>query len=74
MSNKSRLVAFLLATCLGVFGSHRFYLGRTTSGFLLLATLVFLFPVAFVWTMIDMFVIFSGNMKDSNNEKVEKWW
>jgi Predicted membrane protein len=37
-SEKSRGVALALATVLGVFGGHRFYVGKTGTGILMAAT------------------------------------
>ena len=38
-SDKSRGVALALAIVLGVFGGHRFYVGKTGTGILMAATL-----------------------------------
>jgi len=64
---KSLLLAYLLWLVLGLFGAHRFYLGRYLSGALLLAlslscaaftlssvgTLVFTFIVPLLWLAVD---------------------
>lgn len=46
---RSRIVAFLLAICLGGIGIHKFYLGQNGQGILYLL---------FCWTGIPMFIAF----------------
>ena len=66
---KSMLVAYLLAIFLGGLGVHRFYLGRTNSGIVMLVMcivgwltaafvigLVLLIPLA-IWLLVDLFLI-----------------
>lgn len=52
-------VAYLLAIFLGVFGAHRFYLGRAGTGviMLLLTLTVFGLAITSIWTLIDLFLI-----------------
>ena len=61
-SDKSNGVALLLCSFFGVLGVHRFYVGKTGSGILMLFT----FGLAGLWTTIDWFVILFGKFKDSN--------
>ncbi len=56
---------WLLWVFLGLFGAHRFYLGRIGTGFAQLFTLGGLF----IWAIIDVFLI-SGMLKD-NERKVQ---
>ena len=74
---KSLGVTFLLWWFLGVFGAHRFYLGRTGSAMMML--LLFLFSLALtlvfvgfvgllavsVWWLVDAFLI-SGMVREHN--------
>ncbi len=69
MSNKSRLVAFLLAFFLGVLGIHRFYVGKIGTGVIWLLT----GGVLGVGVLVDWIVILCGNFKDKEGNKLEKW-
>lgn len=66
---KSPLIAYLLLLVVGGFGAHRFYLGRTGSGVLILVmwilgwitlpVMVGIVPLAIVglWVLLDLFLI-----------------
>lgn len=69
MSEKSRLVAFLLCFFLGGLGVHRFYVGKVGTGILWLLTAGLFGIGAFV----DFIVILCGNFKDKQGNKVSKW-
>ena len=69
MSDKSRLVAFLLAFFLGVLGIHRFYVGKIGTGVIWLLT----GGVLGVGVLVDWIVILCGNFKDKEGNKLEKW-
>ncbi len=69
MSNKSRLVAFLLAFFLGVLGIHRFYVGKIGTGVIWLLT----GGLLGVGVLVDWIVILCGNFKDKEGNKLEKW-
>ena len=68
-SEKSRGVALALATVLGVFGGHRFYVGKTGTGILMAATL----GGAGLWWLYDMILIASGSFRDVNERLVRRW-
>jgi TM2 domain-containing membrane protein YozV len=68
-SEKSRGVALALATVLGVFGGHRFYVGKTGTGVLMAATL----GGAGLWWLYDMILVASGSFRDANNRLVRRW-
>jgi uncharacterized RDD family membrane protein YckC len=60
VSSKSKSKTFLLCYFFGVFGIHRFYLGKLLTGVLMLVT-----GGGFVvWWLIDLFRIVSGRFKD----------
>lgn len=69
ISNKSRTTAFLLAFILGVFGAHRFYVGKHGTAILQMLT----FGGFGVWLMIDIVFILVGNFRDKKGYKVKNW-
>jgi hypothetical protein len=69
VSDKSRLAAFLLALFTGVFGGHRFYLGKVGSGILQLCTL----GGMGIWWLADMVLVASGEFRDVNGKRVLRW-
>ena len=72
MSNettKNILPAFLLCFFFGIFGVHRFYVGKIGTGILQILTLGGLG----VWTLIDFIMIVVGSFKDSDGNKITEW-
>jgi TM2 domain-containing membrane protein YozV len=63
---KSKIAAGLLALFLGAIGVHRFYLGYTGIGvvMLLMFLSVILIPFVALWALIEAIVIFCGGMRD----------
>ncbi len=68
-SPRSRLVAAVLCAMFGVFGAHRFYLGKTGTGILMVIT----FGGLGVWTMIDLILILFGVFRDVDGKRVFDW-
>ncbi len=68
-SPKSRTVALLLAVFLGVFGAHRFYVGKTSSAVLQLVTLGGLG----IWWLADLIIIVSGSFRDDEGRLLSSW-
>jgi TM2 domain-containing membrane protein YozV len=68
-SPKSRLVTQMLAFFLGVFGFHRFYVGRIQSGILQMLTLGGLG----VWWLYDNIMILAGSFRDADGLLVSDW-
>lgn len=68
-SPKSRLTAQLLAVFLGVFGAHRFYVGKTQSGILQACTLGGLG----LWYLYDNIMIAAGSFRDAEGALVANW-
>ncbi|RRG18227.1 TM2 domain-containing protein [Weissella viridescens] len=66
---KSTVLAYILAIFLGVFGAHRFYMGKTGSGVAMLLitilTLGFGMIITGIWDIVDLFLI-PGWIKESN--------
>ena len=68
-SEKSRAVALALCIPLGVFGAHRFYVGKIGTGLLQLCTLGGLG----LWYLYDLITIASGEFRDGDGSKVSLW-
>lgn len=69
VSPKSRLVALLLEMPLGVFGAHRFYVGKIGTGIAMLCSLGGLG----IWWLVDMILVASGEFRDAEGKKVLRW-
>ena len=68
-SDKSRGVATALAALLGPFGAHRFDVGKTGTGALMVATLGGLG----VWWLYDLIVVAAGDFRDAEGRRVSRW-
>ncbi|MEO8620434.1 MAG: TM2 domain-containing protein [bacterium] len=68
-TEKRILPAALLGFFLGVFGAHRFYVGKYGTGVLQLFTLGGLG----IWALIDLIMIVCGEFKDAEGEKIKEW-
>ncbi len=87
ISQKSRLATVLLTLFLGIFGAHRFYMGkiRTAIVMLILSVLylvtvrfwgmIMFIPLAIVglWAFIDFIFAVSGIMKDREGRLIKNW-
>jgi hypothetical protein len=68
-SDKSRGVALALAAILGPFGAHRFYVGKTGTGVLMLCTL----GGAGLWYLYDLILVAGGSFRDADDRLVSRW-
>lgn len=68
-SEKSRAVALALCIPLGVFGAHRFYVGKIGTGLLQLCTL----GGMGLWWLYDLITIASGEFRDVDGHRVRHW-
>lgn len=68
-SDKSRAVALVLGLVLGVFGAHRFYVGKVGTGILMLCTAGGLG----IWYLVDNIMIASGGFRDAEGRLVTRW-
>ena len=69
MSEKSRLVTLFLCGWLGVFGAHRFYVGKTGTAILWLFT----FGIFGIGYFVDLIMIVLGKFFDASNKPVLIW-
>jgi TM2 domain-containing membrane protein YozV len=69
VSTKSRLVLVLLTWFFGVWGIHRFYLGKIGTGILMFLTL----GGFGIWYLIDLIMAIAGEMTDKEGKPIRKW-
>jgi hypothetical protein len=68
-TDKRILPASLLCFFLGVFGAHRFYVGKIGTGILQVCTLGGLG----MWALFDLIMIITGNFRDRDGTKITEW-
>lgn len=66
-SEKSFAAAAILCFLLGSLGVHRFYVGKTGTGILMLLT----GGGCGIWTLVDMIKIITGNFTDSEGQRIK---
>lgn len=69
ISTRKILPACLLCFFFGVFGTHRFYVGKVGTGLLQMLTLGGLF----LWVVLDMILILSGRFTDVDGAPLKDW-
>ena len=69
ISDRSRGVALALAGVLGVFGCHRFYVGKIGSGLCQLFT----FGGFGIWYLYDVIMVASGSFRDADGRRIVNW-
>lgn len=67
ISDKGFVPTLLLAFFLGVFGVHRFYVGKVGTGLLMLVT----FGGFGIWSLIDFIMIAVGSFKDKDGRVIK---
>ena len=73
ISGKDWLVCLILLAFSGMLGIHKFYLGRTSEGVVMLVlTLTFIGAIAsFVLWIIDLIQLVSGDFKDAEGKYIK---
>jgi TM2 domain-containing membrane protein YozV len=69
VSSRSRLAALLLCFFLGVFGVHRFYVGKIGTG----VAMIFTAGGLGIWVLIDFIMIIVGGFTDIDGKFVLDW-
>ncbi len=69
ISERTRGVALPLAFLLGFFGAHRFYVGKTGTGLLMLGTM----GGMGMWWLYDLILIVAGEFRDADGRRVVRW-
>jgi len=67
ISEKGFVPTLLLCFFLGVFGVHRFYVGKIGTGLLMLFTLGGLG----IWSLVDFIIIVCGNFQDKQGQQIK---
>lgn len=72
-SEKQLIVAFVLSFFLGIFGAHRFYVGKVGSGLAMLFLTLSLIGliVSAVWNLIDWITILCGAFRDAEGKVIK---
>jgi TM2 domain-containing membrane protein YozV len=68
-TDKRILPAFILCFLLGVFGAHRFYVGKIGTAVAMLLTIGGLG----IWALVDLILIATGSFKDANGIRITEW-
>lgn len=66
MNQKNRTLVALLAFFFGVFGAHRFYVGRYGTGVVQLLTIGGLG----IWAFVDFIIVLFGGFKGAEGNKI----
>lgn len=72
VSGKSGIVTLLLCLFLGVFGIHRFFVGKTGSGIAQLILSILTASIGgIIWATIDLIMILCGSFEDKNGDVIK---
>jgi TM2 domain-containing membrane protein YozV len=63
---RSKTTALILAIFLGWIGAHRFYVGKSGTGLLMIVVVVCSLGLGWIWTLIDIIMIATDKFVDSN--------
>jgi TM2 domain-containing membrane protein YozV len=68
-TDKRILPAFLLCFFLGIFGAHRFYVGKVGTAI----AQIFTIGGLGIWTLIDLILILTSSFTDKNGVRITQW-
>jgi TM2 domain-containing membrane protein YozV len=68
-TDKRILPAFLLCFFLGVFGAHRFYVGKIGTAVAQLCT----FGGLGIWWLVDLILVLTSSFTDKNGVRITQW-
>ena len=68
-SDYTRLPIFILCLLFGVFGVHRFFVGKVGTGVLMLITIGGLG----IWYVVDVILIIFGQFRDRDGRRILRW-
>jgi TM2 domain-containing membrane protein YozV len=68
-TEKRILPAFLLCFFLGIFGAHRFYVGKVGTGI----AQIFTIGGLGLWWLFDLILILTSSFTDENGVKITEW-
>ena len=69
ISDKKRLLTAILCSVFGIFGAHRFYVGKVESARVQLYTV----GGVGIWMVIDLIIILFGEFSDREGRKIKDW-
>ncbi len=69
VSKKNRLAALLLCFFFGVFGVHRFYVGKIVTAIIWLLTA----GIVGIGVVVDFILIIIGSFTDKQGNKLQNW-
>jgi hypothetical protein len=69
VSDKKRLLTTIICAAVGIFGAHRFYVGKLGTGLLQLFTVGGLG----IWYVVDFLILLFGEFTDSKGRKIKEW-
>ena len=70
VSDKKRLLTTILCTVFGLFGAHRFYVGKTGTA----KVMVFTIGGVGIWWLVDLLIVLFGEFTDTEGRKIRKWF
>ena len=69
LTDKRILPAFLLCFFVGIFGAHRFYVGKTGTAI----AQIFTIGGLGIWTLVDLIMILTSSFTDANGVRITQW-
>lgn len=68
-TDKRILPAFLLCFFVGIFGAHRFYVGKVGTA----VAQIFTIGGLGIWTLVDLILILTSSFTDKNGVRITQW-